>query len=93
MQPVDADHQPAMTNQEVLAAIADPAYQTELGAYKHRIGNVPPRPLPGRAALDLRRRSGPASTPPRPALNRRRPHRDGRDPAHADAPNTRPGTG
>ena len=30
---VDGDYQPAMSNQEVLAAIADPAYQTELGAY------------------------------------------------------------
>lgn len=49
---VDADYQPAMSNQEVLAAIADPAYQTELGAYNIEF-NVPPRPLPGRAALDL----------------------------------------
>ena len=30
---------------EVLAAIADPAYQTELGAYNIEF-NVPPRPLP-----------------------------------------------
>lgn len=28
---VDADYLPAMSNQEVLAVIADPAYQTELG--------------------------------------------------------------
>lgn len=49
---VDNDYQPAMTNQEVLASIADPAYQTELGAYNIEF-NVPPRPLPGRAALDL----------------------------------------
>ncbi len=49
---VDGDYQPAMTNQEVLASIADPAYQTELGAYNIEF-NVPPRPLPGRAALDL----------------------------------------
>ena len=33
---VDADYQPAMTNQEVLAAIADPAYQTG-GRLQHRI--------------------------------------------------------
>ena len=49
---VDADYQPAMSNQEVLASIADPAYQTELGAYNIEF-NVPPRRLPGRAALEL----------------------------------------
>ena len=49
---VDAEYQPAMTNQEVLAAIADPAYQTELGSYNIEF-NVPPRPLPGRTALEL----------------------------------------
>ena len=49
---VDGDFQPAMQNQEVLAAIADPAYQTELGAYNIEF-NVPPRPLPGRTALEL----------------------------------------
>ena len=49
---VDGDYQPAMSNSEVLAAIADPAYQTELGAYNIEF-NVPPRRLPGRAALDL----------------------------------------
>ena len=49
---VDADYQPAMSNQQVLAAIADPAYQTELGAYNIEF-NVPPRPLPGRTALEL----------------------------------------
>ncbi len=49
---VDNEYQPAMTNQEVLASIADPAYQTELGAYNIEF-NVPPRPLPGRAALEL----------------------------------------
>jgi hypothetical protein len=49
---VDADYQPAMSNQHVLAAIADPAYQTELGAYNIEF-NVPPRPLAGRIGLDL----------------------------------------
>ncbi len=49
---VDSAYQPAMTNQEVLEAIADPAYQTELGAYNIEF-NVPPRRLPGRAALEL----------------------------------------
>jgi hypothetical protein len=49
---VDADYQPAMLNSDVLAAIADPAYQTELGAYNIEF-NVPPRPLPGHTGLDL----------------------------------------
>ncbi|MGB0436955.1 MAG: glutamate--cysteine ligase [Mycobacterium sp.] len=49
---VDSDYQPAMSNSEVLASIADPAYQTELGAYNIEF-NVPPRRLPGRAALEL----------------------------------------
>jgi gamma-glutamyl:cysteine ligase YbdK (ATP-grasp superfamily) len=49
---VDAEYQPALRNQEVLASIADPAYQTELGAYNIEF-NVPPRPLPGQSALEL----------------------------------------
>ena len=49
---VDGDYQPAMSNAEVLASIADPAYQTELGAYNIEF-NVPPRPLPGRTGLEL----------------------------------------
>ena len=49
---VDADYQPAMTNAEVLESIADPAYQTELGAYNIEF-NVPPRPLPGRSGFEL----------------------------------------
>jgi gamma-glutamyl:cysteine ligase YbdK (ATP-grasp superfamily) len=49
---VDGEYQPAMTNSDVLAAIADPAYQTELGAYNIEF-NVPPRPLPGRSGLEL----------------------------------------
>ncbi len=49
---VDGDYQPAMTNVDVLASIADPAYQTELGAFNIEF-NVPPRPLPGRAGLEL----------------------------------------
>ncbi|OBA71805.1 glutamate--cysteine ligase [Mycobacterium sp. 1554424.7] len=49
---VDADYQPAMSNWSVLAAIADPAFQTELGAYNIEF-NVPPRPLPGHTGLDL----------------------------------------
>ena len=49
---VDADYQPAMSNRYVLDAIADPAYQAELGAYNIEF-NVPPRPLPGHTGLDL----------------------------------------
>ncbi|MFC5999122.1 glutamate-cysteine ligase family protein [Quadrisphaera sp. GCM10027208] len=49
---VDADYQPAFTNVEVLERIADERYQTEIGAYNIEL-NVAPRPLPGRAALDL----------------------------------------
>ena len=49
---VDSGYQPAMSNSDVLASIADPAYQTELGAYNIEF-NVPPRPLPGTAALEL----------------------------------------
>jgi hypothetical protein len=49
---VDADYQPAMSNRAVLAAIADPAFQSELGANNIEF-NVPPRPLPGHTGLDL----------------------------------------
>ena len=49
---VDDDYQPAMTNQDVLAAIADPAYQTELGAYNIEF-NVPPRALGGHTGAQL----------------------------------------
>lgn len=49
---VDANYQPVMSNQNVLAAIADPAYQAELGAYNIEF-NVPPRPLRGDAGLEL----------------------------------------
>ncbi|MCV7377891.1 glutamate--cysteine ligase [Mycobacterium alsense] len=49
---VDSDYLPAMSNRSVLEAIADPAYQTELGAYNIEF-NVPPRPLPGHTGLDL----------------------------------------
>jgi len=49
---VDSNYQPAMSNRFVLDAIANPAYQTELGAYNIEF-NVPPRLLSGRAALGL----------------------------------------
>jgi len=41
---VDDDYQPAMRNAEVLAAIADPSFQTELGRFNIEI-NVSPRRL------------------------------------------------
>ncbi|OBI11307.1 glutamate--cysteine ligase [Mycobacterium sp. E2462] len=49
---VDGDYQPAMSNRHVLQAIANPAYQTELGAYNIEF-NVPPHALPGHTGLDL----------------------------------------
>jgi Glutamate-cysteine ligase family 2(GCS2) len=49
---VDADYQPFFGNMSVLEEIADPAFQTELGAYNIEL-NVPPRELGGSAALDL----------------------------------------
>jgi gamma-glutamyl:cysteine ligase YbdK (ATP-grasp superfamily) len=49
---VDGSFDPHFHNDEVLAAIADPGYQTELARYNIEL-NVPPRPLPGRAALEL----------------------------------------
>ena len=82
---VDADYQPAMSNRYVLDAIADPAYQKELGAYNIEF-NVPPRPLPGHTALDLeaevRASLNDAETK---ANSGGAPHRDDRHPAHPDA--------
>ncbi|WP_417563786.1 glutamate-cysteine ligase family protein [Microbacterium sp.] len=49
---VRRDGQPAMANAAVLDAIADPAFQTELGRYNIEL-NVPPRPLPGDSTLEL----------------------------------------
>jgi gamma-glutamyl:cysteine ligase YbdK (ATP-grasp superfamily) len=49
---VDSQWQPHFANKETLEAIADPGYQTELARYNIEL-NVPPRPLPGDAALEL----------------------------------------
>jgi hypothetical protein len=49
---VDAGYQPFFGNLAVLEEIADPAFQTELGAYNIEL-NVPPGPLAGSAMLDL----------------------------------------
>ena len=43
---IDADGRPALKNAEALEAIADPAFQTELGQYNIEI-NVPPSRLDG----------------------------------------------
>ncbi|MBA4085186.1 MAG: glutamate--cysteine ligase [Kytococcus sp.] len=49
---IDDEQQPAFVNKEVLRAIADPEYQTELAQFNIEL-NVAPRPLPGDAALQL----------------------------------------
>ncbi len=49
---VDADFAPAMVNAAVLASIADPDYQTEIGQFNIEL-NVDPRPLAGDAVLEL----------------------------------------
>ncbi len=49
---VDGTYQPHLGNTDVLAEIADPAFQTELGAYNIEM-NVPPRPLEGASLTDL----------------------------------------
>ncbi len=51
---VTQDMHPAMANAQVLQAIADPAYQTELARYNIEL-NVPPSPLRGQAMIDLER--------------------------------------
>lgn len=49
---IDDGQQPAFVNDEVLEAIADPEYQTELAQFNIEL-NVAPRPLPGDSALRL----------------------------------------
>ena len=49
---VDSRGEPSMRNRDVLAAIADPAWATELGQFNLEI-NVPPRELSGDALADL----------------------------------------
>ncbi|MFI7587546.1 glutamate--cysteine ligase [Spongisporangium articulatum] len=48
---VGDDYQPALVNADVLEEIADPDYQTELGAYNIEL-NVPPGPLERLADLE-----------------------------------------
>ena len=67
---IDDQADPAMRNAEVLGAIADPDFQTELGQYNIEI-NVPPRRLAGEGLRAGRRgsrascRAGPPPTRPR----------------------------
>ncbi len=49
---VDASYEPKMDNAEVLAAIADPEYQTELAQFNIEF-NVPPRQIGGASAAEL----------------------------------------
>lgn len=49
---IDADQDPAMRNADVLQAIANEDFQTELGQFNIEI-NVPPRGLAGRSAEEL----------------------------------------
>src|SRR5579859_7453742 len=49
---VDNDGEPSMQNADVLDAIADPAWATELGQFNLEI-NVPPQELGGTAVSDL----------------------------------------
>src|ERR1700734_3628352 len=51
---VDPDGMPSMRNAEVLGALADPAWATEMGQFNLEI-NVPPRRLDGDALADLER--------------------------------------
>ena len=85
---VDADYQPAMSNRFVLDAIADPAYQKELGAYNIEF-NVPPRPLSGHTGVDLEAEIRASLNDAEAKASQRRSgrgaHRDDRHPAHADA--------
>jgi len=49
---VGKDYRPRMDNADVLAAIENPEYQTELARFNIEF-NVSPRPLPGDSALEL----------------------------------------
>jgi gamma-glutamyl:cysteine ligase YbdK (ATP-grasp superfamily) len=49
---VDEEQRPALNNQEVLDAIADPAFQTEIGAYNIEF-NHPALKIRGRGLMDL----------------------------------------
>jgi len=70
---VDAAFQPALKNFEVLDEIADPAFQTEIGAYNIEM-NVPPRLLTGDTALGLEAEMRASLNAAEAAANRRETH-------------------
>jgi hypothetical protein len=51
---VDGAMRPSMTNQEVLDALDNPSFTTELSQHNIEL-NVPPRPLAGNSAIELER--------------------------------------
>ena len=67
---VDAEHDPAMRNAEVLAAIANEVFQTELGPVQHRDQRAAAQRWPARRPRSSRPSCGPASTTPRSAPGR-----------------------
>ena len=70
---VDDEHQPHMGNIAVLEEIADPAFQTELGAYNIEM-NVPPGPLGGDAGLELEKSLRASLNAAEESANRRGAH-------------------
>ncbi|GAB3819613.1 hypothetical protein GCM10027605_74070 [Micromonospora zhanjiangensis] len=60
---VDRAGEPAMRNAEILAEIADPAFQTELGQFNLEL-NAQPRLIEGRGSPTTRRICGPVSAGP-----------------------------
>ena len=82
---IDDDYQPAMRNAEVLAAIADPSFQTELGRFNIEI-NVAPRRLAdgGFSSFEQSVRKALNDAEPR-GRGGGQPPGDGRHPADPDA--------
>ena len=74
---------PALVNMQVLEEIADPDYQTELGAYNIEL-NVPPRRLPDLQLLEADLRTS-LNAAEKKANVVGAQHRHGRDPADGDA--------
>src|SRR3954462_2067265 len=60
---VDADYDPALRNQRVLDALADPAFVTELGQFNIEI-NVPPQRLAGDGLAGVEGQGGGRLHPP-----------------------------
>ena len=80
---VDDQGRPSMRNADVLEAIADPAWATELGQFNLEI-NVPPRELAGDAIAGLETEvRGSLNAGDAKASGHRQPPGDDRHPAHA----------